>query len=72
MHPKNIAQIKALLSPDKQLIDEEKSKESISTLILRVIGVDIGLCKHCKKGRLVLARIIMPVNKQSNDYIDTS
>ena len=34
--------------------------ESVAELMKRVVGVDIGLCKHCKIGRLEKIQIIPP------------
>ena len=42
-----------LIDPEAKL--PEKTKESVSDMMLRLTGIDITLCPQCKKGKMIAA-----------------
>ena len=48
---KNIELIRQFIDPDGQY--NEKTEETVQEIMLRVTGVDITLCPHCQKGRMI-------------------
>ena len=48
---KNIELIRQFIDPDGQY--NEKTEETVQEIMLRLIGVDITLCPHCQKGRMI-------------------
>jgi hypothetical protein len=67
---RSIEQILTLLAQPKEEKEVPKN-ETTAELIKRVVGIDIELCKHCKKGRLHIIKRL-PNFKQSRGYLDTS
>ena len=60
---KNIELIRQCIDPDGQY--NEKTEETVQEIMLRLTGVDITLCPHCQKGRMIpVANIpkVTPVN----------
>lgn len=60
---KNTAIIKRLLGAIQEelsVLGHEIVKETIEALVLRITGVDIGLCKRCRIGRLEVVHTIKP------------
>jgi len=51
---KQITLIRKLIDPDATL--PEKTKESISEMMLRLTGIDITCCPVCKKGKMIRIR----------------
>lgn len=71
---KNINTIRELFSSQDNTANPaviSKDKESIAKLMLRLTGIDIECCKHCKIGHLLVEKTIMKV-KPSYTYPDTS
>lgn len=63
---KNIKLIRQLIDPDGQY--NEKTEETVQEIMLRLTGVDITLCPHCQKGRMIpVAHIakVAPLNMDS-------
>jgi predicted Zn-ribbon and HTH transcriptional regulator len=61
---KDIPLIRKLIDPDATL--PEKSKETISDMMLRLTGIDITCCPVCKKGKMIRIR------KLPNYYLNSS
>ena len=55
--------IRKLIGSDATL--HEKTKESISEMMLRLTGIDIACCPKCKKGKMVQIRIL-PIQDDFN------
>ena len=67
---KNSAIIRQLLGDiglKNSVLYHEEIKETLEALVLRITGVDIGLCKQCRVGRLEIVHTIKP-----RSYWDTS
>lgn len=47
----NIQLIRQFIDPDGQY--DEKTEETVQEIMLRLTGVDITLCPHCQKGRMI-------------------
>ena len=63
---KNIELIRQYIDPDGQY--NEKTEETVQEIMLRLTDVDITICPHCQKGRMIpVARIAkaMPLNMDS-------
>jgi predicted Zn-ribbon and HTH transcriptional regulator len=63
---KNIELIRQFIDPDGQY--NEKTEETVQEIMLRLTGVDITLCPHCQKGRMIpVAHIakVAPLNMDS-------
>jgi len=63
---KNIELIRQFIDPDRQY--DEKTEETVQEIMLRLTGVDITLCPHCQKGRMIpVAHIakVAPLNMDS-------
>jgi Putative transposase/Transposase zinc-binding domain len=77
---KNIELIRSQLIPSQKDNDskqEKKSKEPIDELMMRLTGIDINLCQHCKIGRLetigtILSQWELNLIAAQPQYIDTS
>lgn len=61
---KNIELIRELISPHKKEEKTIKSKEPVTELIKRLIGVDIEQCSHCKIGRLQIIQSLPDTNRR--------
>jgi len=73
---KNIELIRTQLTPNEKKVEISIEKESSLDLILRLTGVDVGLCQRCKIGRL---RTILSIPSElsspyqaERSYTDTS
>jgi hypothetical protein len=55
--------IRKLIDPDATF--SEKTKESISEMMLRLTGIDITCCPKCKKGKMMQIRIV-PIQDDFN------
>ena len=63
---KNIELIRQFIDPDRQY--DEKTEETVQEIMLRLTDVDITLCPHCQKGRMIpVAHIakVAPLNMDS-------
>ena len=48
---KNIKLIRQLIDPNREY--EQKAEGTLQEILLKLTGIDISLCPHCQKGRMM-------------------